>query len=311
MTRLAAALLLICAGSVAQAFDVSLPAGSRLIAERDTALDSYRLPTGPWDLGSVPAVEIEGRVDRQVWRVDSAAITTLQLLDPLRKQVEDAGYEILFECADSVCGGFDFRFEIEVIPAPNMYVDIRDYRFLAARDGARAVSLLVSRSRTAGYVQIISVAPTSDAPLQVRDAAAPAQPDVAPVAVPVAEGFDQQLMETGRVALLNLEFATGTATLGDRTYPVLSELADFLRARPGARVALVGHTDAVGALGDNIALSRRRAQSVLDRLVSEYEVNPAQLAAEGMGYLAPIASNLTRDGRELNRRVEVILLSLE
>jgi len=71
----------------------------------------------------------------------------------------------------------------------------------------------------------------------------------------------------------------------------------------------VGHTDAEGSLDGNIALSRRRAASVLERLVTAYQVDRRQMEAQGMGYLAPIASNLTEEGREANRRVEVIVTS--
>ncbi len=64
-------------------------------------------------------------------------------------------------------------------------------------------------------------------------------------------------------------------------------------------------------LDANIALSKRRAGTVRDRLVNEYGVPPGRVAAEGMGYLAPVASNLTPEGRERNRRVEALLLPVE
>jgi len=91
----------------------------------------------------------------------------------------------------------------------------------------------------------------------------------------------------------------------------LTELADYLKANPEKRVALVGHTDAEGSLAGNISLSKRRAASVMDRLINDLGVNPGQLEAEGIGYLAPIASNQTDDGRTRNRRVEAILVSTE
>ncbi len=74
------------------------------------------------------------------------------------------------------------------------------------------------------------------------------------------------------------------------------------------RIMLVGHTDSVGGLDPNIALSRDRAASVRQRLIDAYGVAPNRLEAQGMGYLAPIASNLTAQGRETNRRVEAVLL---
>ncbi len=94
-----------------------------------------------------------------------------------------------------------------------------------------------------------------------------------------------------------------------RHFDSLRQLSDYLKERPDARIALVGHTDAVGALDSNIALSRRRAASVVRRLVDKYGVPRTQITADGVGYLAPRASNQTDAGRALNRRVEVILTS--
>ena len=78
-----------------------------------------------------------------------------------------------------------------------------------------------------------------------------------------------------------------------------------------ADVLLVGHTDAAGGLEANIALSRRRAASVVAHLVGELGVSRAQVSAEGVGYLVPRASNLTDQGRAENRRVEVVLTSTQ
>jgi len=97
--------------------------------------------------------------------------------------------------------------------------------------------------------------------------------------------------------------------LGDAGAGALERLAAFLKDQPTVRIALVGHTDSVGSLQPNIALSRSRAAAVRDRLIEIYDIPPAQIEAEGMGYLAPVASNLTAQGREDNRRVEAVLLS--
>ncbi|WP_050931555.1 OmpA family protein [Aestuariivita boseongensis] len=298
---------LICAAPV-WAVEMSMPTGSRLVSDRGSAFDSYDLPVGPWQGGTVETVTLEGRVDRQSWRVESGSITTLQLLDPLRTQLREAGLDLVFDCDAQSCGGFDFRFAIEVIPTPDMYVDIRDYRFLAARGEDRAVSLLISRSRTAGYVQIIQVSPADQEGLQISPGGAPA---------PVMQNPDRpkdlaaRLVEQGHVTLDDLEFEIGSTNLGTASYDSLASLAAFLLANPSAVVALVGHTDASGALDVNISVSRERAASVLRRLVEDYAVPEAQLRAEGMGYLAPRASHLTAEGRELNRRVEAVLLALD
>ena len=81
-----------------------------------------------------------------------------------------------------------------------------------------------------------------------------------------------------------------------------------MSAEPATKVMLVGHTDAEGPLGQNIELSRARANSVRARLISDYGVSEAQVAADGVGFLMPLAPNTSEEGRQLNRRVEAVLI---
>lgn len=297
----------------AQAVTLDLPANATLTLEEVLTLDSYAMPIGPWTARGVPVVTGTGEVRKQAWRIGVSGLTTLQLLAPLQDQLIADGFEMLFTCTDDVCGGFDFRFATPVLPAPAMYVDLGNYRFSALRritEGqVELMSLLASRSAAAGFVQVIRVGSPNTTPVATPDAPparAPAQP-LAANATNVAEGLET----AGRFALTDLVFATGSSALEDRAFASLRDLSDYLTANPNRTVALVGHTDAVGSLEGNIALSKRRAASVMERLIAQYGVPPGQLRAEGMGYLAPIATNLTEDGRDANRRVEVILLSTD
>lgn len=283
-----------------------MPSGARLVLERETNPGSYAVPVGSYRDGRVPVEVLEGRVAEQVWRVAGRGLTNLQLLAPIRDQLVASGFEIRLDCATLQCGGFDFRFKTRVLPGPEMYVDLTNFRFLSvtAEDG-RAVSLLVSRSATSAYLQLIRVGAVG----QVKTGAG-AEPT--PVKPTVPQGPLGQTLETaGRIVLGDLDFDTGASTLGAGPFQSLQDIAAYLDGYPGRRIAIVGHTDSVGGLSGNIALSRRRASSVLDRLVSDYGVNRAQLEAGGMGYLAPVSSNLTEAGREANRRVEAVLISTE
>jgi OOP family OmpA-OmpF porin len=231
---------------------------------------------------------------------------------PLKDQLTGAGFEVLFTCDTEDCGGFDFRFATDVLPPPDMQVDLGDFRYLAAlrpsADGPEAISLLVSRSSRAGYVQVVHVSrATAEEPVAAPDAA----PLLAPDSPDIPTDFAGQLDTLGRVVMADLAFESGSSDLGEGDFPSLQKLADYLAANPDRRVALVGHTDSSGTLDGNIALSKRRAVSVLERLVADYGVQRSQIEAEGMGYLSPLASNLTPEGREINRRVEVIVVSTE
>lgn len=303
--QLALGLTLVVAPMATAASDLVLPASARQLTDRVNQLDSYDLPTGDFGAKGVPARRIEGQVQRRSWRIDGGAITTLQVLRPLRDQIVAAGYDIVFECEDRACGGFDFRFETEVIPAPDMHVDIRNYRFLSAvHESDAALSVLVSRSRSAAYIQIIRVSPLNGVVGEVK----PQPPEQPVLAGPGVNGLAADLVLQGHVVLGGLEFEFGAASLSNGPYASLRALASFLESAPDQRIALVGHTDSAGALGTNISLSKRRAASIKQRLVDTYGVDPRRIDAEGMGYLAPVASNLTVEGRDANRRVEAILL---
>jgi OOP family OmpA-OmpF porin len=307
MIRLAAGLLALW-GMAAQAQVLDFPADAVLQAQDDPRLDSYALPTGIWADGAVPTMPVEGHVTRQAWRIATPSLTTLELLRPLRDQLRDARFQILFECQTEACGGFDFRFAIDTLPPPEMQVNIGDFRYLAAErttaDGREYLTLVVSRMADASFVQITRITPTGlDMHPLARATAAP---------VGQAGGsLAQQLDDLGHAILRDLDFATGSAQLGEADFASLAELAAYLAAYPDRSVALVGHTDSAGALDTNIALSQRRARSVLERLVTQHGVNRRQLTAEGMGYLAPIASNRTETGRDANRRVEAIVTSTD
>jgi len=341
-----AALAFVMLAGPAAAATLDLPVGSVRAAEQLEPLGSYAVPTAPWTAtDGIPLSAAEGRILREAWGVPGAS-TTLQLLSPLRAQLQQQGFRILLECETEACGGFDFRFGIDLLPEPEMHVDLGDFRFLTARRGsgdeAEYVSLMVSRSTTTGFIHVVSVVPfpvDTLADPQALVTSAPPDPDgegsaaptpaapgtepppaadaattaaaPAPVAGIGASDVALQLETAGRAVLPGLTFETGSARLAAEPAPVLEQLAVWLNADSSRTVTLVGHTDAEGSLSANIALSRSRARAVLDRLVADYGVSAAQLEADGVGYLMPLAPNTTEEGRTLNRRVEAVLTSTE
>lgn len=257
------------------------------------------LPAGPFGAEGPVREVVEGRVERIAWRLDDVGSTTAGIAASLRAQLVSAGYEVVFECGASECGGFDFRFAVETLDAPAMYVDLSDYRYvLATRNGAYA-ALMVSRARDTGFVQLTRAVPGAldDAPL------------VGPSETAAQDGADlwAALMADGRAVLEDVRFATGSATLDGSGDGSLEAIADMLAGRPDLRLTIVGHTDTEGGLASNVALSGRRAEAVRRALVDIHGVNPDRIDAEGVGYLAPRASNATAEGRRVNRRVEIVL----
>ncbi|MCK6551860.1 OmpA family protein [Myxococcota bacterium] len=101
-----------------------------------------------------------------------------------------------------------------------------------------------------------------------------------------------------------VHFVTGEARLAPDAAAVLDSVVDVLvRNKQVKKVRIEGHTDNVGTDDANLALSKARAESVVAYL-AEQGIDRSRLVAEGFGASRPIAPNLTRRGREQNRRVE-------
>jgi outer membrane protein OmpA-like peptidoglycan-associated protein len=301
MIRFLLLLSLVAPGAAAMTLD--LPETARETgASRGTG--RVALPAGPWREDGVERLVSEGRIVRRAWSLGGRTLTVDQIAEPLHAQLREADYDILLNCQAEICGGYDFRFAVRTLPAPAMFVDLGDYRYILARapEGGAVLSLLVSRAGSIGYVQLTTV---SDAPGEAVEASPAAE-----AAEPSARtgGVWDRLEAVGHAALDDLSFGTGSSALADGSFPSLSALAAGLEARRTARVALVGHTDTSGPLDANIALSRRRAQSGRTELIDRYGTDPAQLVARGVGYLSPRGSNASPEGRTANRRVEVVLI---
>jgi outer membrane protein OmpA-like peptidoglycan-associated protein len=319
VTKASTLLSILCAalaGPVA-ALTLDLPAGVVAQESRSETPGSYALPVAPFDGSKVPSRQVEGALDQRAFQLDAPGLTTLAVLAPLREQVLAAGYTVIFECVAIDCGGFDFRFGTDVMPEPDMHVDLGDFRFLSAERDGEAISILVSRSASSAYVQITRV---TDAPLPVAPASTEVDleeegqsrsvdPTDQRVTGAGTTGVGAALDAVGVAVLDDLVFASGAATLTEGDYASLAAVAAWLAANPGGTIALVGHTDASGSLAANVALSERRAEAVAEVLINRYGADGTRIAAEGVGFLAPRDTNQTEEGRQRNRRVEVIVTS--
>ena len=101
-------------------------------------------------------------------------------------------------------------------------------------------------------------------------------------------------------------FATDSASLTGSLRSDLYTLAASLNRYPGSTVNVVGHTDNVGTAAYNQDLSERRARAVAS-VLTDGGVSPYRIVAFGRGEDQPIATNLTAEGRQQNRRVEIII----
>ncbi|MDG1997758.1 MAG: OmpA family protein [Amylibacter sp.] len=209
--------------------------------------------------------------------------TITKIGEDISVQLEHSGYKEILSCVTKECGGYDFRFAIDVVDEPMMRVNLRDYRFITAKQTVNInpayVTFLLSNSPVSAYVQMTEYHP-ADVPLKVIGEAST-----------VLEG---------------LTFEAGSTSLGTDPKGALAALAKKLKTEKNLHVFLVGHSDMSGSLEGNTKISQRRAESVRIALINDHGIAPGRLEAHGVGFLSPRATNETEAGAQKNRRVEIV-----
>jgi chemotaxis protein MotB len=124
-----------------------------------------------------------------------------------------------------------------------------------------------------------------------------------------------QMMERGLVITVvgDVLFDSGKAKVRTEAYTILDKIYNVLREDvPALNVGIEGHTDnepiKLSGWKSNWELSTARSLSVLHYLVDEKGISPERISAVGYGEYRPVASNDTKEGRRLNRRVEIVIL---
>ena len=114
------------------------------------------------------------------------------------------------------------------------------------------------------------------------------------------------IMGAGRVATQGILFDTGSDRIRPESTPTLREIGEMLKEHADLKLAVEGHTDNTGNAAANQSLSEKRAQAIVAYLRTTYAVAADRLQAKGLGQTRPAGSNDTAEGRQQNRRVELV-----
>jgi outer membrane protein OmpA-like peptidoglycan-associated protein len=120
-----------------------------------------------------------------------------------------------------------------------------------------------------------------------------------------ATRVEQALADQGQAELPGVYFEFASARLRPESEAAIAEVADVLRRHPSWRVRIEGHTDDVGGVEPNLALSRQRAEAVRAAILARLGAGGERLETAGFGAGQPRESNRTPEGRARNRRVEI------
>lgn len=123
-----------------------------------------------------------------------------------------------------------------------------------------------------------------------------------------AEEMKRALDEEGRVAVYGIYFDVDRATLKLGAEKVLIEMVKLMKNSPDLKIEIQGHTDNTGSAEHNLDLSKRRAGTVKNFLLT-YGIESPRMVHKGYGEEKPVASNDTEEGRAKNRRVELVKLN--
>lgn len=118
----------------------------------------------------------------------------------------------------------------------------------------------------------------------------------------------QPIETNASVILKNIFFDINKYDLKPSSQVELDKVIQLLNENPTLKIQISGHTDSAGKAADNLKLSANRAKAVVNYLISK-KINPSRLTAKGFGASKPVAPNKTEEGRALNRRTEMKVVS--
>jgi outer membrane protein OmpA-like peptidoglycan-associated protein len=179
-------------------------------------------------------------------------------------------------------------------------------------EAARQAALVQQQAAESQAQQAAQARAAAEAEAEkARQAAAKAEAEKAQLRAQLLQQFNAvlQTRDSARGLIVNMSdvlFDTGSADLKPGAREKLAKISGILLAHPGLTLQIEGHTDSVGTDEFNMELSGRRADGVRDYLAQE-GVAASTMTAKGFGKTQPVAANDTPEGRQRNRRVELVV----
>jgi OmpA-OmpF porin, OOP family len=298
--------------------------GSTIVGQTVTEFEELVLPAGPADVKAKAfskTVSQKGRVVRSIY-ISPEQRSSLEVFGNYFDAVKAKGFTPVFECANADCGkNFkDLKYSAKE-PAVVVSKDANQRRLFLSRGIFNQVvepRYALFKKGDAGSETYIGLFAGQNVGNRMGDVSK-ALLDRVGVLIEIvepgvredkivtlsAEDIGNSLGADGRVVIYGVFFEFDKATITADSAPQLAEMVSFLKSDKAASVYVVGHTDNKGELDYNIKLSSARAKAVADALVKA-GIDAGRLIAEGVGPLAPLATNTTVQGQAKNRRVELV-----
>jgi len=289
-------------------------AGSSIVMCEKRDFAEYTLPTGKnlsYDFDTRKAafedsLSLEGRLNQNVYSVPMGP-SAAEVFRNYQADLSAKGYSILFEARQSDTGPNLGSFFENMGPGSQIWgYSADEARYAAAmkdENGVKTYVALYVIEYQDGYERKFS---PKKGQVMVRLDTLEVGAIADRMVVVSAAAISKDLASNGKVALYGILFDFDQASIKPESRPALDEIGKFLTDNPQQNIYLVGHTDNAGGFDFNMRLSRARAEAVAADLARTYGIQPGRMTPSGVGLQAPVASNLTEDGRAKNRRVELL-----
>ena len=261
------------------------------------------------DKDSGTPVSKEGKMVRVLYRIPAGTASSLEVFRNYENELKADGYNLVRSGkVDDIPGATAYTVATEInqggiSPTITNSSQNQFYTYAVKQDPGGEINLSVIVTETTADFDFSK---TGDIIVAVDSI------QLKPVGNKMVDGtaddMSKQIASTGSVNLYGIYFDTNKTDVKPESKPTLDEVGKLLANDATLKLKVVGHTDNVGTAEYNNDLSMRRAQSVVQALVTTYSVAAERLTPFGAGFTQPVASNDTEDGRAKNRRVELVKL---
>lgn len=289
-------------------------AGSDILVYSAKNFDSYNIPLGPAKRGENDNIvfsnsqKVEGSITKITY-IAPEGKSAEEVIANYRELFKSKSFETLFVAKDDDFGRYD-----EFVKAAK-YEKVFESsggarRFIAGKisgqNGDVYVSVYAAENNFWGFEIKVGKQEAKKGRTYYQVDVIETKPLATSLVVMKAEEMEGSISKNGRVALYGILFDHDKTDIKPESKPALEEIAKLLKAAPDLKILVVGHTDNQGEIKYNQDLSKRRAESVVKALTTEYGISAGRLSAHGVGMLSPVASNDSEDGKAKNRRVELV-----
>ncbi|MGM0608673.1 MAG: OmpA family protein [Candidatus Muiribacteriota bacterium] len=266
-------------------------------------MDKYNLILGPVVDGEISEIKnIEGSIIRSFYRFENQSAYGIYMA--YLRELDKQGFEILYKMEGNEGGS---KFKNIVYSLNPVDHDRNGSRSFPFTNGSNSNQYYITAVKTLEEKEIYFTFninhgwhsyPYLRVDIIKTDAEGPN--------IITADEIERSIQERGRIEMYGILFDSGSYRLRKESRKAIDLIADFIEKNPDKNYYIVGHTDMRGSIKMNMELSQGRAESVLNFLISNFNVNKNRVQAKGVGPLYPVASNQTEEGRQLNRRVELV-----